>query len=105
MHYNVITKHHQNRERWITFWEVEVIEDGRKTVYHFGGHRCLERYLDRLKLKIAEQSAKRQAQAKATVATLKKRHYQTWWKARVDRKTGRVQVARKGQGTAVSAGS
>ena len=74
MHYDVITKRTQSQGRWITFWLVEVIEGDRKVVYHFSGRRCLERYLTKLKLKIAEQNNAQQAKAKATAATLRKRH-------------------------------
>lgn len=37
MHYHVIQKSYQNRGRWLTFWQVEVIEGDRKAVYCFGG--------------------------------------------------------------------
>lgn len=95
MHYHVIQKSYQNRGRWLTFWQVEVIEGDRKAVYCFGGRLCLQRFLVGLDQKIADAAAQRAARAKANAATLIKRHYRTWWGASIDRKTGRVEVPKR----------
>jgi hypothetical protein len=97
MHYHVITEQHQsiyqNRTRWLTFWKVEVTRDDSCTyTLQFGGRLRLQRGLKKLDQQIATANAQRQAEAKAKAATLKKRHYHTWWEAKVDRKTGKVKV-------------